>query len=166
MRPGIVAVSLSAYGQAGPWAKRRGFDSLVQTASGIIYAEADAAGVLPKPKELPAQALDHAAGYLMAFGAMMALARKAREGGSWHVQVSLARTGHGEASSSRRGLPPDPPSPTSRPARPDGLIQAASPYVRQSPPACLNAARGPPPCPSAHAGLARVIPLPIFGGEG
>ena len=94
MRPGIVAVSLSAYGQAGPWAKRRGFDSLVQTASGINYAEADAAGVLPKPKELPAQALDHAAGYLMAFGAMMALARKAREGGSWHVQVSLARTGH------------------------------------------------------------------------
>ena len=94
MRPGIVAVSLSAYGQAGPWAKRRGFNSLVQTASGINYAEADAAGVLPKPKELPAQALDHAAGYLMAFGAMMALARKAREGGSWHVQVSLARTGH------------------------------------------------------------------------
>jgi crotonobetainyl-CoA:carnitine CoA-transferase CaiB-like acyl-CoA transferase len=94
MRPGIVAVSLSAYGHAGPWAKRRGFDSLVQTASGINYAEADAAGVLPRPKELPAQALDHAAGYLMAFGAMMALARKAREGGSWHVQVSLARTGH------------------------------------------------------------------------
>ena len=111
MRPGIVAVSLSAYGQAGPWAKRRGFDSLVQTASGINHAEADAAGVLPKPKELPAQALDHAAGYLMAFGAMMALARKAREGGSWHVQVSLARTGHWLKSLGRldRGLAcPDP----------------------------------------------------------
>jgi CoA transferase family III len=94
IRPGIVAVSLSAYGRAGPWAGRRGFDSLVQTASGINYAEAEAAGVLPKPKELPAQALDHGAGYLMAFGAMMALARKAREGGSWHVRVSLARTGH------------------------------------------------------------------------
>jgi crotonobetainyl-CoA:carnitine CoA-transferase CaiB-like acyl-CoA transferase len=94
MRPGIVAVSLSAYGHAGPWSSRRGFDSLVQTASGINHAEAAAAGVLPRPKELPAQALDHAAGYLMAFGAMMALARKAREGGSWHVQVSLARTGH------------------------------------------------------------------------
>lgn len=94
IRPGIVAVSLSAYGHAGPWAGRRGFDSLVQTANGINHAEAAAAGVLPKPKELPAQALDHAAGYLMAFGAMMALARKAREGGSWHVQVSLARAGH------------------------------------------------------------------------
>ena len=76
-RPGIVAVSLSAYGHDGPWAARRGFDSLVQTASGINHAEAEAAGV-SAPKELPAQALDHATGYLMAFGAMMALARKAR----------------------------------------------------------------------------------------
>lgn len=92
IRPGIVAVTLSAYGHAGPWADRRGFDSLVQTASGINYAEAEAAG-LTQPKELPAQALDHASGYLMAFGAMMALARKTREGGSWHVRVSLAQTG-------------------------------------------------------------------------
>ena len=46
------------------------------------------------PKELPCQALDHATGYLMAFGAMMALMRKASEGGSWHVRVSLAQTGH------------------------------------------------------------------------
>lgn len=94
IRPGIVAISLSAYGHTGPWAGRRGFDSLVQTASGINHAEAEAAGMAEGPKELPAQALDHAAGYLMAFGAMMALARKAREGGSWHVRVSLAQTGH------------------------------------------------------------------------
>jgi crotonobetainyl-CoA:carnitine CoA-transferase CaiB-like acyl-CoA transferase len=93
MRPGIVAVTLSAYGHEGPWAPRHGFDSLVQTASGINHAEAQAAGV-DLPKELPAQALDHATGYLMAFGAMMALSRKAREGGSWHVRVSLAQTGH------------------------------------------------------------------------
>ncbi len=93
IRPGIVAVSLSAYGHEGPWAARHGFDSLVQTASGINHAEGEAAGVTG-PKELPAQALDHATGYLMAFGAMMALARKAREGGSWHVRVSLAQTGH------------------------------------------------------------------------
>jgi crotonobetainyl-CoA:carnitine CoA-transferase CaiB-like acyl-CoA transferase len=93
LRPGIVAVTLSAYGREGPWAGRRGFDSLVQNASGINVAEAEAAG-LPAPKELPCQALDHATGYLMAFGAMMALARKAREGGSWHVRVSLAQTGH------------------------------------------------------------------------
>jgi crotonobetainyl-CoA:carnitine CoA-transferase CaiB-like acyl-CoA transferase len=93
MRPGIVAVTLSAYGHEGPWATRRGFDSLVQNASGINVAEADALGA-PAPKELPAQALDHATGYLMAFGATMALLRKTREGGSWHVRVSLAQTGH------------------------------------------------------------------------
>jgi len=90
--PGIIYVSLSAYGRAGPWAKRRGFDSLVQCATGFNHAEGQAAGV-DGPKELPAQMLDHATGYLMAFGAMMAKARQAKEGGSWHVQVSLARTG-------------------------------------------------------------------------
>lgn len=90
--PGIVAVSLSAYGHVGPWSERRGFDSLVQTATGFNHAEGEAAG-LNGPKELPAQMLDHATGYLMAFGAMMAKARQAREGGSWHVRVSLAQTG-------------------------------------------------------------------------
>jgi crotonobetainyl-CoA:carnitine CoA-transferase CaiB-like acyl-CoA transferase len=93
IRPGIVYVSLSAYGQAGPWAERRGFDSLVQTASGLNAAEAEAAGA-PKPKPLPVQALDHASGYLLAFGALAALHRRATEGGSWHVRVSLARTGY------------------------------------------------------------------------
>ena len=89
--PGIVYVSLSAYGHVGPWAGRRGFDSLVQTTTGFNHAEGLAAGV-DGPKELPAQMLDHATGYLMAFGAMMAKARQAREGGSWHVRVSLAQT--------------------------------------------------------------------------
>jgi crotonobetainyl-CoA:carnitine CoA-transferase CaiB-like acyl-CoA transferase len=92
INPGIVFVSLSAYGHAGPWAERRGFDSLVQTATGFNHAEGQAAGV-DGPKELPAQILDHATGYLMAFGAMMAKARQASEGGSWHVRVSLAQTG-------------------------------------------------------------------------
>jgi hypothetical protein len=89
---GIVYVTLSAYGHAGPWGERRGFDSLVQTTTGFNHAEGQAAGV-DGPKELPAQMLDHATGYFMAFGAMMAKARQAREGGSWHVQVSLAGTG-------------------------------------------------------------------------
>lgn len=93
MKPGIVVATLSAYGHAGPWKDRRGFDSLVQNASGINVAEAEAAGVAA-PRELPAQALDHATGYLLAMGTMLALARKASEGGSWHVRVSLARTGH------------------------------------------------------------------------
>jgi crotonobetainyl-CoA:carnitine CoA-transferase CaiB-like acyl-CoA transferase len=91
-RPGIVYASLSAYGHRGPWAGRRGFDSLVQTASGFNHAEALAAGV-DRPKELPCQALDHAAGYLLAFGAMMARLKQSREGGSWLVRASLAQTG-------------------------------------------------------------------------
>jgi crotonobetainyl-CoA:carnitine CoA-transferase CaiB-like acyl-CoA transferase len=93
LRPGIVYVSLCAYGHEGPWAKRRGFDSLVQTASGLNDAEATAFGS-SQPKALPAQELDHATGYLLAFTAMSALARRARQGGSWHVRSSLAQTGY------------------------------------------------------------------------
>ncbi|MBK3836564.1 CoA transferase [Paraburkholderia aspalathi] len=92
VRPGIVYVSVCAYGHKGPWAARRGFDSLVQSASGIAFTEREAAG-WDEPKHLPCQALDHATGYLAAFGAMAALARRATEGGSWHVRVSLAQTG-------------------------------------------------------------------------
>lgn len=92
LRPGIVYGSLSAYGDAGPWASRRGFDSLVQTATGFNVAEARAAGV-DGPKELPCQALDHATGYLLALGVIMARIRQAAEGGSWLVRVSLAATG-------------------------------------------------------------------------
>ncbi|NIA67654.1 CoA transferase [Pelagibius litoralis] len=92
IRPGIIYVSLSAYGFEGPWAGRRGFDSLVQTASGINHAEAEAAGT-ESPKALPCQALDHGAGYLMAFGAIAGLRKRALEGGSWHIRVSLARCG-------------------------------------------------------------------------
>jgi crotonobetainyl-CoA:carnitine CoA-transferase CaiB-like acyl-CoA transferase len=93
-RPGIVQVSLSAYGPEGPWRERRGFDSLVQTAMGFNLAEAEAAGQPDRPRPLPMQILDQATGYLIAFGAAAALLRQQREGGRWHVQVSLAQTGH------------------------------------------------------------------------
>ncbi|MBB5689096.1 crotonobetainyl-CoA:carnitine CoA-transferase CaiB-like acyl-CoA transferase [Roseomonas alkaliterrae] len=92
IRPGIVCVSLSAYGHRGPWSGRRGFDSLVQNANGMNEAEREAAGE-ERPRPLPCQALDHASGYLLAFGAMAALLRRAEEGGSWLVRVSLASTG-------------------------------------------------------------------------
>jgi crotonobetainyl-CoA:carnitine CoA-transferase CaiB-like acyl-CoA transferase len=91
-KPGIVYVSICAYGHTGPWAQRRGFDSLVQSATGIAWTEREAAGGTA-PKHLPCQALDHATGYLAAFGAMAALMRRAVDGGSWHVRVSLAQTG-------------------------------------------------------------------------
>lgn len=92
IRPGIVYATLSAYGFRGPWAERRGFDSLVQTASGFNSAEAVAFGQ-SEPRPLPAQVLDHASGHLLAFGIIAALLRRAEVGGSWLVQVSLARTG-------------------------------------------------------------------------
>ena len=92
LRPGLIQVSLCAYGHAGPWAGRRGFDSLVQSATGIAWQEGQAAGI-DGPGKLPCQALDHATGYLAAMGTMIALQRRAQEGGSWLVRVSLAQTG-------------------------------------------------------------------------
>ncbi|OSD02387.1 CoA-transferase family III [Trametes coccinea BRFM310] len=102
MRPGIVYASLCAYGWDGPWKSRRGFDSLVQTATGFNVAEAEAYAAytgdnaaprpLP-PKPFPLQALDHVAGYMLAFGIQAALHRTITEGGSWEVRVSLAAVG-------------------------------------------------------------------------
>jgi crotonobetainyl-CoA:carnitine CoA-transferase CaiB-like acyl-CoA transferase len=94
LRPGIVVVSLSAFGHAGPWAARRGFDTVVQTVSGITSRQgAVFPGPEPGPQFYPVSAIDYLTGYLMAFGAMVALARRAREGGSWLVRISLAQTG-------------------------------------------------------------------------
>ena len=90
--PGSCSCRSARTRTSGPWSERRGFDSLVQTATGFNHDEGVAAGV-DGPKELPAQALDHGSGQLMAAAAMLARARQAREGGSWHVRVSLAQTG-------------------------------------------------------------------------
>ena len=91
LRPGIVAVSLCAFGHVGPWAGRRGFDTVVQTVSGITHRQGQLfPGPEPGPQFYPASAIDYVTGYLMAFGAMVALARRAREGGSWLVRISLA----------------------------------------------------------------------------
>jgi crotonobetainyl-CoA:carnitine CoA-transferase CaiB-like acyl-CoA transferase len=89
LRPGIVYVQLSAWGGVGPWATRRGFDTIVQCVSGMAMIQGGGA----EPRTMPVSAIDYTSGYLMAFGAMVALARRAREGGSWRVRVSLARTG-------------------------------------------------------------------------
>src|SRR6185295_2301475 len=94
LRPGIVCVSLSAFGHAGPWASRRGFDTVVQTVSGITSRQGELfPGAEPGPQFYPVSAIDYLTGYLMAFGAMVALARRAREGGSWLVRISLAQVG-------------------------------------------------------------------------
>jgi crotonobetainyl-CoA:carnitine CoA-transferase CaiB-like acyl-CoA transferase len=94
LRPGIVVVSLCAFGHVGPWASRRGFDTVVQTVSGVTARQGELfPGAEPGPQFYPVSAIDYLTGYLMAFGAMVALARRAREGGSWLVRVSLAQTG-------------------------------------------------------------------------
>src|SRR5437016_2466466 len=94
IRPGLVYVSLSAFGHAGPWAARRGFDTVVQTVSGITIRQAECfPGKTPGPQFYPVSAIDYCTGYLMAFGAMVALARRTQEGGSWLARISLAQVG-------------------------------------------------------------------------
>jgi len=94
LRPGIVVVSLCAFGHVGPWASRRGFDTVIQTVSGITHRQGELfPGAKPGPQFYPVAAIDYLTGYLMAFGAMVALARRTQQGGSWHVRISLAQVG-------------------------------------------------------------------------
>jgi hypothetical protein len=94
MRPGIVAISLCAFSHVGPWAARRGFDTVIQSVGGIAMRQGEIfPGAEPGPQFYPVSAIDFLTGYLMAFGAMVALARRASEGGSWLVRISLAQSG-------------------------------------------------------------------------
>lgn len=94
LRPGIVYLSLCAFSHVGPWSARRGFDTVVQSVSGITMRQGELfPGKAPGPQFYPVSAIDYLTGYLMACGAMVALARRTREGGSWLVRISLAQTG-------------------------------------------------------------------------
>lgn len=84
--PGLVHVDLDAFGPAGPFARRRGYDSLVQASVGMCRTATE------KPANLPCQPLDYLTGYLAAFGAMLARMRQEDQGGSWSVRLSLAGT--------------------------------------------------------------------------
>ncbi|HEY2222810.1 CoA transferase [Actinomycetospora sp.] len=90
-RPDLVVVRLDAWGWTGPWAGRRGFDSIEQAASGIAVACADPTREDGRPGALPAQALDHATGYLAAASALLGLAERSERGGSVR-DLALART--------------------------------------------------------------------------
>ena len=100
--PGLVVVSLSAWGSRGPWGGRRGFDSIVQAASGIALAES---GDGERPGALPCQLLDHGTGYLCAAAALQALARQSARGGTQFRELSLARTAHWLLGQPRETLP-------------------------------------------------------------
>lgn len=91
LRPGLVDVSLNAYGWTGPWSGRRGFDSLVQTCAGIVAEGMRHYGV-QKPVPLPVQALDHATGYLMAAAAVRGVIARLLTGRGSEARCSLART--------------------------------------------------------------------------
>lgn len=89
VRPGVVHVSIDTYGHVGPWSSRPGFEPLAQCSTGWADEHRDAAG---RPTIVPALPCDYATGYLAALGTMIALRRRAVEGGSWRVRTSLART--------------------------------------------------------------------------
>ena len=94
LRPGIICVSMCAFGHDGPWASRRGFDTAVQVVSGIAARQGE---LFPDegagPQFYPVSAIDYLTGYLMAFGTLVALRKRAQEGGSWLVRLSLAQVG-------------------------------------------------------------------------
>ena len=87
-RPGIIYLSISAYGHGGPFSNRGGWEQIAQCTTGICLDNGD-----ERPKLLPASACDYTTGYNGAYGVLLALARRAREGGSYHVRVSLCRSG-------------------------------------------------------------------------
>ncbi|GLI25759.1 hypothetical protein ARHIZOSPH14_00010 [Agromyces rhizosphaerae] len=109
--PGLVVVQLAAWGFEPVDRARRGFDSIVQAASGISRIEGG-----ERPGALPAQVLDHATGYLLAAGAVTALQRQRAGGGSWSVRGSLRRTA-AELLQAQRTAEPSPPQPLSAEAR-------------------------------------------------
>jgi crotonobetainyl-CoA:carnitine CoA-transferase CaiB-like acyl-CoA transferase len=91
VHPQLVCATLSAWTPDGPWGPRRGFDSIVQAATGIALVESTDGR---RPAALPAQALDHATGYLLAAGVLAALRGRAERGATWRVEAHLARTAH------------------------------------------------------------------------
>lgn len=138
LRPGIVYVTLNAWGFEGPWSGRRGYDTVVQAANGLAWN-----GARERPVFTPVAQQDYVAGYVMAYGAMAALARRATEGGSWLVRVSLAGCGewirrHGSvAPQDYERCPTKVPDELVKPwlqqsASPAGIIEHLGPVTRMS----------------------------------
>jgi crotonobetainyl-CoA:carnitine CoA-transferase CaiB-like acyl-CoA transferase len=92
LRPGIIYASISCYGADGPFSHRGGWEQVAQTMTGLCH-EGRTAARPNGPALLPAAACDYTTGYLAAFGILLALCKRAREGGSYHVRVSLCQSG-------------------------------------------------------------------------
>ncbi len=105
LRPGVIYVSENCYGHHGPWANRPGWEQFAQTVSGVAELQGQmsplspdnehsiAAGTDPHtPRLAPAAMNDYVTASFATYGVLEALRRRAKEGGSWHVQVSLTQT--------------------------------------------------------------------------
>jgi len=88
LRPGIIYVSENAFGHEGPWQERPGWEQLAQSTTGVAVTQ----GGDERPVLAPAAMNDYTTGYFAALGTMVALRRRATEGGSWSVRVSLSQT--------------------------------------------------------------------------
>ncbi|MCE0766504.1 CoA transferase [Pseudonocardia kujensis] len=142
--PGLVVVTLSAWGHTGPWAGRRGFDSLVQSACGIGCTE----GGPDAPGALPAQILDHATGYLGAAGALLALTAQRRDGGTHHVRLALAGT-----ASFLQALPRSEPAPGNvEEVDAAPYLEELGPFTLASPPGTVDGALRHWPSPADYGG--------------
>ena len=148
-----MVARLSAWGTTGPWADRRGFDSLVQVATGIALVE----GSGERPGVLPAQALDHGTGYLLAAAVLQALAAQSSgAAGGQLAELALARTAGWLLELPRDGShPPDPADVAPTVVDLDGMIYAQPPVTLPGGPVSWPAAARPwgadPPKWSAHA---------------
>lgn len=142
--PDLIVVTLSAWGDGGPWRHRRGFDSIVQAATGIAHTTRSPDGT---PGVLPAQALDHGSGHLLAATVMRALVERGRHGGTWHGQLSLAQLAHWLLTTPSRGQ--DPVS---------GEPDPAPYYVNLPSPLGALTVIGPPGSPNWTRGLLPVEP--------
>src|SRR5215813_77470 len=92
LRPGIVCASISCYGSDGPFSHRGGWEQVAQTMTGLCH-EGRTANRPDGPALLPGAACDYTTGYVAAYGILLALAKRAREGGSYHVRASLCQSG-------------------------------------------------------------------------
>jgi CoA-transferase family III len=125
-RPGIVYVSIDCYGHVGPWRERRGWEQLAQTVTGLASDHGGGGG----PRLLPAAACDYLTGSLAALGVLVALGRRTRQGGSWHVRASLCQTGSWIRRRRSDALDPAAAVPL-RPAELQSLlVRSDSPYGR------------------------------------
>jgi len=111
LRPGIIVISINCYGPEGPWADRPGWEQLAQSATGLAAGQ----GTASAPQLIPAAACDYTTGYLAALGALVALIRRAKEGGSYSVRVSLCQTAMWIHGMGRAKIIDTPPSVNMRP---------------------------------------------------